>query len=171
MDEKLHELADKLGIAVSYVNICRPEERHLIDDETVRFFARALGFKASTPEEVEKTLRALDKRRWQNTLEPVYVFEQKQKFFDAVLPEADLDGDFSLTLTSRQTGEKREVSFIVTALPESRLIGKKKYHKVSVEITSELEIGYYEAEFSTASGLWRTVLAAPPENCYIPQIL
>ena len=171
MDEKLHELADKLGIAVSYVNICRPEERHLIDDETVRFFARALGFKASTPEEVEKTLRALDKRRWQNTLEPVYVFEQKQKFFDAVLPEADLDGDFSLTLTSRQTGEKREVSFIVTALPESRLIGKKKYHKVSVEITSELEIGYYEAEFSTASGLWRTVLAAAPEKCYMPEIL
>ena len=168
MDENLRRLAERLGIVTEYTDSGLNIQKHVVSDETVRFFAEELGYKASTPEDVEKSLRALDKRRWQYVLEPVYVVAGKNRVFEAVLPATDLDGDFSLTLTGLQTGEKTEVSFIVTELPESRLIGKKKYHKVSVEITSELAIGYYNVEFSTASGLWRTLLAVAPEKCYVP---
>ena len=132
MDENLRRLAERLGIVTEYTDSGLNIQKHVVSDETVRFFAEELGYKASTPEDVEKSLRALDKRRWQYVLEPVYVVAGKNRVFVAVLPATDLDGDFSLTLTGLQTGEKTEVSFIVTELPESRLIGKKKYHKVSV---------------------------------------
>ncbi len=50
---------------------------------------------------------------------------QKHKVFDAVVSEAEAEGDFSLTLTSRQTGVKSDVSFVVLTLPESRVVAGK----------------------------------------------
>lgn len=166
MDEKLQQLADRLGIATAYTDVGLKTGSHQVDEDTVRFFAGVLGFKAGNAGEVTRSLRALDNRRWQNVLEPVYVFLQNRKVFDAVVSEAEAEGDFTLTLTSRQTGVKSDVSFVVLTLPESRVVAGKKYQKLEIEITSDVEIGYYDAELTTTGGTYGTLLAVAPEKCY-----
>ncbi len=166
MDEKLQQLADRLGIATAYTDVGLKTGSHQVSEDTVRFFAGVLGFKAADAGEVTRSLRALDTRRWQNVLEPVYVVLQKHKVFDAVVSEAEAEGDFSLTLTSRQTGVKSDVSFVVLTLPESRVVAGKKYQKLEIEITSDVEIGYYDAELTTAGGTFVTLLAVAPDKCY-----
>lgn len=125
MDEKLRQLADRLGIATSYTDCGLKAACHEVSDETVRFFAGVLGYKAGSDDEISRSLRALDNRRWQSVLEPVYVVPASRKVFDAVVPQTDIDGDFKLTLTSRQTNEISEVSFVVVTLADSRTIAKK----------------------------------------------
>ncbi len=169
MDEKLRELAGRLGIATEYTDSGLKAGNHLVDDETIRFFAGVLGYKAGNNEETERSLRALDNRRWQSVLEPVYVVEEKKKVFDAVLPVDDFEGDFGLKLVSRQTGSTEDVSFVVTVTAESRTIAKKEYRKAEIEITSALAIGYYEVELKTSSGTYKTLLAIAPEKCYLPK--
>ncbi len=166
MDEKLQQLADRLGIATAYTDVGLKTGSHQVSEDTVRFFAGVPGFKAADAGEVTRSLRALDTRRWQNVLEPVYVVLQKHKVFDAVVSEAEAEGDFSLTLTSRQTGVKSDVSFVVLTLPESRVVAGKKYQKLEIEITSDVEIGYYDAELTTAGGTFVTLLAVAPDKCY-----
>lgn len=166
MDEKLQLLADRLGIATAYTDVGLKTGSHQVSEDTVRFFAGVLGFKAGNAGEVARSLRALDNRRWQNVLEPVYVVLQNRKVFDAVVSEAEAEGDFGLTLTSRQTGVERDVSFVVLTLPESRVVAGKKYQKLEIEITSEVEIGYYDAKLTTAGGTYGTLLAVAPDKCY-----
>ncbi len=161
MDEKLQQLADRLGIATAYTDVGLKTGSHQVSEDTVRFFAGVLGFKAADAGEVTRSLRALDTRRWQNVLEPVYVVLQKHKVFDAVVSEAEAEGDFS-----RQTGVKSDVSFVVLTLPESRVVAGKKYQKLEIEITSDVEIGYYDAELTTAGGTFVTLLAVAPDKCY-----
>lgn len=126
MDEKLRELADRLGIATAYTDCGLKAACHEVSDETVRFFAGVLGYKAGSGEEIARSLRALDNRRWQTALEPVYVIPRSRKVFDVVVPENEIEGDFGLSVVSRQTGEKSEVSFVVVTLPERRTVGKKR---------------------------------------------
>ncbi len=66
----------------------------------------------------------------------------------------------------RQTGVKSDVSFVVLTLPESRVVAGKKYQKLEIEITSDVEIGYYDAELTTAGGTFVTLLAVAPDKCY-----
>ena len=130
MDEKLRELADRLGIATAYTDCGLKAACHEVSDETVRFFAGVLGYKAGSGEEIARSLRALDNRRWQTALEPVYVIPRSRKVFDVVVPENEIEGDFGLSVVSRQTGEKSEVSFVVVTLPERRTVGKKTYGRL-----------------------------------------
>ena len=121
MDEKLEELAKKLGILTYYADSNLIQQYHHVSDNTIRFFAGILGFKADTPTDVDKSLRKLEKRRWQYVLEPIYIFKQDHQIFDAVLPFSDLEGDFRVVLKSKQNGEKVEVSYIVTTMEELAL--------------------------------------------------
>ena len=171
MDEKLEELAKKLGILTYYADSNLIQQYHHVSDNTIRFFAGILGFKADTPTDVDKSLRKLEKRRWQYVLEPIYIFKQDHQIFDAVLPFSDLEGDFRIVLKSKQNGEKVEVSYIVTTMEEHCKIARKEYGKVQIEITSKLDIGYYDTEVSTSSGKWQTILAVAPQKCYCPAII
>ena len=169
MDEKLRELADRLGIATAYTDCGLKAACHEVSDETVRFFAGVLGYKAGSGEEIARSLRALDNRRWQTALEPVYVIPRSRKVFDVVVPENEIEGDFGLSVVSRQTGEKSEVSFVVVTLPERRTVGKKTYGRLEIEITSDLAVGYYDAELSVGENSYRTLLAIAPEKCWQPE--
>ena len=169
MDEKLRELADRLGIATAYTDCGLKAACHEVSDETVRFFAGVLGYKAGSGEEIARSLRALDNRRWQTALEPVYVIPRSRKVFDVVVPENEIEGDFGLSVVSRQTGEKSEVSFVVVTLPERRTVGKKTYGRLEIEITSDLAVGYYDAELNVGENSYRTLLAIAPEKCWQPE--
>jgi len=148
MNEKLRLLASKLGIATQYSDAGLNARNYDVDDETVRFFANALGYKADTDEEVDRALQSLENKRWQRTLESVYVREQGRLYFDAVVASGILEGDFGLRLRDRQTGGEADVSFVVNVTADVR----GSYTRLNVEISSPLEIGYYDLEFKAQLG-------------------
>lgn len=171
MDEKLQLLADKLGIATTYSDAGLKARCYVAEEETIRFFAGVLGYKANNDKEVQHSLRQLQHRRWQKALENVYVVNIHKVFFDAVVPLKDSNGDYGLVLSSRQTKEKFDVSFMVETTAEVHNIAQTLYVKQLVEITTPLEIGYYDAEFTVNGRKYQTVLAIAPDRCYLPDVL
>ncbi len=168
MNEKIKELADRLGICTFYTDAGLNTNEHNVSEETVRFFAEELGYKASTDAEVEHSLSALDKRRWQSALESIYVVKDK-KIFDVVLSAEEAEGSLQLKLSKQDEHNDFEVSFIVVDTGETRTFAKKQYRRMTVEITSELDFGYYDIELITQNGTYKSVLAVAPAACYQPE--
>ena len=86
MEELLQQLAGKLGIATRFSDGGLVRKDYEVDDAVVRYIAERLGYKAGNRGEVEKSLADFEKRRWQQTLENIYVVEQGKLQFDAVVP-------------------------------------------------------------------------------------
>ena len=169
MEEKLQKLADRLGICTFYTDAGLNVKEHYTGEETVRFFAEELGFKAETDEQITRSLRTLENRRWQSALEPIYVVLQNKKMFDVILSEEEAEGALQLSLSKQDTNENFEVSFVVVDTEETKVLSKKQYRRLEMEITSELELGYYDIELKTCTGDYKSVLAVAPEKCYQPQ--
>ena len=167
MNEKLRLLASKLGIATQYSDAGLHARSYDVDEDTVRFFAKELGYKADTDEDVEHALESLENKRWQRTLESVYVREQGRLHFDAVVKTDVLEGDFGLKLHNRQNNADEDVSFVVNITGDSR----GAYTRLNVEITSPLDIGYYDLNFTAGGQTYGSVLAVAPQQCYQPDEL
>lgn len=167
MNEKLRLLASKIGIATEYRDAGLFAKNYEVDDDTVRFFANALGYKADTEEEIDHALQTLENKRWQRTLDSIYVRGQGNLNFDAVVETAQIESDFGLQLFNRQTGKKEDVSYIVNVTDETR----GRYTRLNVEITTPLAIGYYDIDFTVAGQSRKSVLAAAPSVCWQPEEL
>lgn len=166
MDNNLQQLADKLGISTQFADAGMIRQEYQVCDDVIRFFAERMGYKAGNNEEVEASLAAFDRRRWQQSLEKIYVVEQNNVNFDLVIPAESENENFELFLT-REGSEKAEaVSFNVVNNEEYRLIGKTKYVRLQFIITSPLEIGYYNVDLRVANKRYKTQLAVAPERCY-----
>lgn len=166
MDSKLQELADKLGIAPKFVDAGLVKKEYEIDDKTIRFFASKLGYNANTPEDIEKSLVSFEKKRWQKSLEKIYVVRQSDINFDLVIPAEFENADFELYLKKQTETETIDVSFEVINKEEYHLVGKTKYVKLYFQITSALDIGYYEVDLRVSSKRYKTLLAVTPQKCY-----
>ena len=81
MDEKLRELADRLGIATAYTDCGLKAACHEVSDETVRFFAGVLGYKAGSGEEIARS--AAGRRRWN----PFTLFPEAARFLTSWSPK------------------------------------------------------------------------------------
>ena len=68
MNDNLRLLADKLGILTEYYDAGQNHKRYETSEDTVRFFAKQLGYKADTDADVEHSLVKFDNRRWQETI-------------------------------------------------------------------------------------------------------
>lgn len=167
MNEKLRLLAYKLGIATEYSDSGLNAKSYEVSEETVRFFSNVLGYKADSEEDVEHALQSLENKRWQRMLESVYVRIQDKVTFDAVVLSDQVEKDFALSLHNRQTGKDEEVSFVVNVTDEKH----GRYTMLTVEITSPLEIGYYDLTFSVDGIGSKTVLAVAPQACWQQQAL
>ncbi|MGN0914402.1 MAG: 4-alpha-glucanotransferase [Alphaproteobacteria bacterium] len=166
MEENLRKLADKVGIVTHFsdAGICR--KNYEADENTVRFLIEKLGFKAGNAAEIEKSLEDFDKKRWQKTLNSIYIVPQNNVEFDAVVSEANEGVDFALVLQNRDTKVKEDVSFEVITTEENNTIGKTKYVKLLIKITSALDVGYYDLVFKVGTKNYKTVLAVAPDKCY-----
>ena len=60
MNGKLKNLADKLGILTEYYDAGQNHKRYETSEDTVRFFAKQLGYKADTDADVEHSLVKFD---------------------------------------------------------------------------------------------------------------
>ena len=84
MDDNLKLLADKLGVLTEYYDAGQDRKKYEIDEDTIKFFIKKLGYNADTPADVEHSLVKFDNRRWQETLDSVYVVEQGNLLIDIV---------------------------------------------------------------------------------------
>lgn len=166
MEELLQQLAGKLGIATRFSDGGLVRKDYEVDDAVVRYIAERLGYKAGNRGEVEKSLADFEKRRWQQTLENIYVVEQGKLQFDAVVPAEQAQSFFALQIENKDTGIRSEVAFEVHPTDETYTIGKTIYVKLLVAITNELPVGYYNLTFTVADKTYKSTLAVAPCRCY-----
>ena len=171
MEENLKQLADKLGIATTFTDAGLVRQEYEIPDSTVRFIADKLGYKAGNLGEIKKSLADFDKRRWQTTLENIYVVEQGNIHIDAVIAKDQEQSYFALQAENKDTGISSAVTFEIHPTGETYTIGKTIYVKMLLTITSELPIGYYKITFTVGDKNYTATLAVAPKECYENDIL
>lgn len=169
MTSSLQKLADTIGILTSYTDACNQE--HEIEDNVIRLLAEKLGYKAGNEEEIARSIELHYKKRWQKTLESISVVEQKDIWFDVVLPENHDTSDLKLRLRYRGNEGSFEPGFGVFDEGGRYTIGHTVYKKVVVKINGRLEVGYYEIELETGGKKYKSVLAVAPEKCYANETL
>ena len=169
MTSSLQKLADTIGILTSYTDACNQE--HEIEDNVIRLLAEKLGYQAGNEEEIARSIELYHKKRWQKTLESISVVEQKDIWFDVVLPENHDTSDLKLRLRYRGNERSFEPGFGVFDEGGRYTIGHTVYKKVVVKINGRLEVGYYEIELETGSKKYKSVLAVAPEKCYANETL
>ncbi len=166
MDRLLQQLAEKLGIAISFKDGGLIPREYNVEDKTIKFFADKLGYKAWTAEDVAKSLVDFDKKRWQKTLEGINVVERSDIWFDAVVASSVPTSDFKFTLTNRQTGQIENVDYRIFDTGDRQNIGKTEYIKWCYKIYTTLPIGYYDITLEINGNKYKSVLAVAPEKCY-----
>ena len=166
MDSAIDILAEKLGIATSFLDGSKERKKYIVDEKTIKFFAERMGYKAGTEEEIKNSISAYEKRRWQQSLEKIYVVEQGQVEFDLVVPAEQETENFALHLSSDKNQVPEPVSFEVINDEEYQLIGKTKYVRLKFKITSELEVGYYDLDLQVSNKHYKTTLAVCPQKCW-----
>lgn len=165
MDDKLKLLADKLGVLTEYYDAGQDRKKYEIDDDTIKFFIKKLGYNADTEKDVERSLTKFDNRRWQETLEPVYVVEQGAPQIDIVVSAADQDKLGAVSAVSRQDGSRLTLD-VECASVEERKINRCAYAKLTLNIKNELDVGYYDLSVAVAGRKYKSVLAVAPVKCY-----
>ena len=165
MNERLKLLADKLGILTEYYDAGQDHKRYETSEDTIKFFAQKLGYNADTDKDIEHSLVKFENRRWQETLEPVYVIEQGNLNFDIVTLSSQKDGIISIKATSRPNGEEFNIpSHIIGS--EERDINHRSYIRQTCSIDKDLEVGYYDLTVTIEDKDYKSVLAVAPAKCY-----
>ena len=166
MSPNLKKLADTLGILTSYTDGSTPPIEHQIDENTIRLLVEKLGYKAGNEDEITHSIEAHNKKRWQKTLDSIYVVEQKDVWFDIILPENYDTSDFELNLRYQGTDSYFAPAFNVFDEGSRNTIGRTTYKKIVVTISGRLEVGYYDLELITCCKKYKSRLAVAPEQCY-----
>ncbi len=167
MNKNLQVLASKLGIASQYSDAGLAAKSYEVDDDTLRFFVRVLGYKANTENDIRHSLKKLEGKRWQKVLESVYVRDCDCCGFDAIIKSSDAACNMELKLYNRQKKICEDISYVVHIEDNS----SEKYVRAEVEITTQLAAGYYDIEFYIDNNCYKSVLVAAPEQCYQPKSL
>ncbi len=166
MTPSLKKLADTIGILTSYSDGSTPPIEHEIDENTIRLLAEKMGYKAGNEEEILHSIDTYCKKRWQKTLDSIYVVEQKDIWFDVILPESYDTSDFSLNLRYQNTSNSFSPMFNVFDEGSRNTIGRTTYKKIVITISGTLEVGYYDLELSTKGKQYKSRLAVAPAQCY-----
>ena len=84
MDALLKELADRLGIATFFSDAGLRRQEYNVDENTIRFFVRAMGYTCDTKEETLASLRRIDGVRWAQCVRDIYVRQVGDIVIDVV---------------------------------------------------------------------------------------
>ena len=171
MEEKLERLAESLGLCTHYNDAGLVQKEYTVGENAIKFFCNILGYKANTQEEIETSLRQVEERRWQKTLEKIYVVENDKVEFDVVLPSSMLSELMTLKLKNHESGQETEVSYQVINNNEEKEIDGKKLNRIIVRIDTPLTIGYYEIALTIKNKTYKTILAVCPQTCYEHPVL
>lgn len=166
MDSALNILAEKLGIATHFLDGSQERKEHIVDEKIIKFFIEKMGYKAETQEDIENAISTYDKRRWQQSLEKIYVVDQNNVQFDLVISSEQEGEDFALHLSLDKHQLTEPVSFEVINDEEYQQIGKTRYVRLKFKVTSKLEIGYYDLDLQVGNKHYKSMLAVCPQRCW-----
>ena len=169
MENSFDILLKKLGIARKFTDAAQNQKEYVADDETLRKMVNYLGFELKNINDSEKLLQKLEKQRWLNVFEPIYVVQEKDKTIDIVLPQ-DQAQDYVLRVSEQGKSKFNQLKFEIKN-EEKRTLGKINYVRQMLEISENLAPQYYDLELETAGKKYRSVLAITPEKCYTPKVL
>lgn len=168
MEENLRRLAGKLGLAVRFSDAGLVRKEYDVDEDVIRFISNSLGYKADTTEHVEQSLVLLEENKWTKTLDSIYVVEEEDVYFQAVIPAADEHAVFDLIVTPENSGAGvfGQLSFKVTHTGEHYHLNGVDLIRVNVQILSPLSFGYYDLTFKVNETVYFSTLAVAPRRCY-----
>ncbi len=164
--EKLHLLAEKLGIATEFCDAGMTRCKYKADDNILKFFAWQFGCHTCTEDEVTESLRQLEEKRWHRAVEAVYVCNENNIGFDLSVPSGFEEEYIDVAFKAQEGKKSFDVSYDVIDNGESRIIGKERLNRLQINITSPLPIGYYNVEIKIGHSKYRTVVAVAPKTCY-----
>ncbi len=169
MENSFDNLLKKLGIARKFTDAAQNQKEYVADDETLRKMVNYLGFELKNINDSEKLLQKLEKQRWLNVFEPIYVVKENSKIIDVVLPQ-DQAQDYVLRVSEQGKSKFNQLKFEIKN-EENRTLGKINYVRQMLEISENLAPQYYDLELETSGKKYRSVLAITPEKCYTPKVL
>ncbi|MBR6356327.1 MAG: 4-alpha-glucanotransferase [Alphaproteobacteria bacterium] len=167
MQNTWEKLLEKIGVVKTYEDAAQNHKTYTADDETLRQIVNCLGFELKNIDESAQLLQKLENKRWQYTLEPIYVVRGGQKIFDAAVKIGEVD---ALTLSVLHNGQPIEVQY-TQQIVETKQIGRHEYARVQFTVISDMAPEYYEIELTSGGNIAHSVLAVTPEKCYVPEVL
>ena len=168
MSEDLDNLLYKLGIARTFCDAAQNHREYTVDDETLRKMVNYLGFPLKNIADSGKLLKKLENRRWQYTLEPIYVVRGDNMFFEAVIKAKESN---SVKLAIKDVDGKIIEPQYCSEVCETRKLGGSVYHKAAFKILSELSPQYYTIILTAGGNNFEAVLAVTPDKCHEPTVL
>ena len=162
MQEKLFELANKLGIATSFRDAGMVSRNYEVTPDILQKLSSSLGYPANNEQEVECSLQRLAEERWHKVLEPIYVCEQSNVNFDLIVPaEAK-----NVKIKVFKDNTECPISYDVADNLEEKKIKNKLLKKSIIKFNDNLAIGYYKIIVNVDGKEYKSTLAIAPHRCY-----
>ena len=89
MENKLYELADKLGVARVFSDAGLSKKTYNVSDDIIKFFCTQLGFDAKDEKKIEQSIKKFDDAKFKNVLDNIVIVENNNPKFFANLTSAD----------------------------------------------------------------------------------
>jgi 4-alpha-glucanotransferase len=184
--ELIDELAELCGLMPDYYDIFG--NRHITPHETKKTILRAMKLRVDSSEEAAGEIEKLSRGAWQNCIDPVRVIsvnEQPMRVPLCLQLDEGQESKLSIlwSIEDEEGGrDEFEVSGEHIRVSEERLIGGRRYIKMTVEDSAFRNIGYYilRAEFRHPRRVFhggkrklaktsRAIIT--PDACYLPPAL
>ncbi len=160
MENKLYELADKLGVARVFSDAGLSKKTYNVSDDIIKFFCTQLGFDAKDEKKIEQSIKKFDDAKFKNVLDNIVIVKNNNPKFFANLTSID-----NLSLQIEQNGKKENLEFDYY-IAEEKTIGRYIYKKICVTIKKLPDIGYYNLELNQGKKTYKSIMAVVPEKCY-----
>ena len=149
MDDNLRELAEKLGLSVRFTDAGLVRKDYEVSEEVIRRIVDSLGYKAWTNEDVAKSLAEFEHRKWSRTLEAIYVVEEGNVEFTAVIPTSKLNAEFDVIAAPENSGPGMfgQLSFRVNDTGERYTLNDIELARIEIRLNTTLSFGYYNLSF------------------------
>lgn len=166
MSELLKQLATELNISTSFTYCSGGvEKNNIVSDEVLRFFIKNMGYDAKDDAEIEASLKRLHKKRWQRTMEAIYVVEEDDKEFDVVLSDEEFASVVAVSIAPEGTQDYKPLAVSWREV-ERNEDGRTVLVKKVARVDETVDLGYYDVKVKTIKGDYRTILAVAPKQCY-----
>ncbi len=162
MVDNLKILAEKLGIATSFSDAGMAQKDYQVKPETIRFFIQALGYQCDIDEDIKQSIALIDNERYQEVLEPIYVCCQDNICFDVVLPQKSAVDKITL----KDSKHKIQLLDTIIIAEEEKETDKEIKKKVTYQINSYLDVGYYDLDVRIGSKNYKSKIAVAPKHCF-----
>lgn len=168
MEENLRLLAEKLGLSVRFSDAGLIKKDYEVSEDVIRFIADSLGFKAWTADDVNVSLAEIERRRWMQTLDTIYVVEEGDVSFSAVVPVSRLGAAFDIIAAPENSGPGifGQLSFRVSDTGERYVLDGTELARIEMRINTALSFGYYSLTFKMDEDLFFSTLAVAPRRCF-----